>query len=125
MDASRQSNPGAWSPLTAEDPKGNAVTAVEGTGVSASSEPQSNAVPISDSVHEITPQERSSIRKGISLFGAEDIPSEFADLEVAQQKDFARLATWFANQPEAVASRIRFFRDMATPMSRNPYSRLR
>ena len=125
MDASRQSNPGPGSPLTAEDPKGNASASVEGTSVSANPEPQSNAVPVSDPVHEITPEERSSIREGISLFGAEDLPREFADLEVHQQKEFAKLATWFANQPQTVASRIRFFRDMATPMSRNPYSRLR
>ena len=125
MDASRQSNPGPGSPLTAEDPKGNASAAAQGTGVSANPEPQRNAVPVSDPVHEITPEERSSIREGISLFGAEDLPREFADLEVQQQKEFAKLATWFANQPQTVASRIRFFRDLAAPMSRNPYSRLR
>ena len=75
MDASRQSNPGPGSPLTAEDPNGNASAAVEGTGVSANPEPQRNAVPVSDPVHEITPEERSSIREGISLFGAEDLLS--------------------------------------------------
>ena len=125
MDASRQSNPGAGSPLTAEDPKGNAPAAVEGTSVSANPESQRNAVPVSEPIHEITPEERSSIREGISLFGAEDIPSEFANLEVTQQKEFAKLATWFANQPQTVARRIQFFREMDTPMSRNPYSRLR
>ena len=125
MDAPRQINPGAGSPQIAEDPKGNASAAVEGTSVPANPESQRNAVPVSDPIHEITPEERSSIREGISLFGAEDLPSEFADLEIHQQKEFAKLATWFANQPQTVASRIRFFRDMAAPMSRNPYSRLR
>ena len=82
MDASCQINPGLGSRQFAEDPKGNAYVAVEGTGVSASPEPQGVAVPISVFILEITPEERSSIREGISLFGAEALTSEFDDFEV-------------------------------------------
>ena len=95
MDASRQSNPRPGSPQYSEDPKGNAYVAVEGIDVSANPERQRNAVPNEDSILEITPEEGSSLREVISLFGSEEIISEFADLEAAQQKEFARLATWF------------------------------